>query len=573
MVVGFAFCHCRAVELPSEDELAAQPIDDRFSTNWLAAVRAALPTNPFEKGVFDFQAATNGLAGESAKGNLAAQALWGVTLLVLHASPETTATGLEWLRGSADKGCIPAMLNLGYMSEEGKYVRKNYDEGFHWFEKAAELGNAEAQLQLGACYHYGLGTTPNLAMTAKYYQLAAGQTNYVAMKSLGYLLMNGYGVDKNEDEAKVWFLRAATEGRNRRAMYNLGVIYSEKFPDTNSTVESFKWMKQSAELGDPLAAEQLALFYLRGWGGIQTNAAAYHFWRLKAAFLGATDSQFFMGQAYRLGDGVAKNVDQSMFWYDKAAAKNHPSALYDLALHYLEDRTNRASLMFANQLMLRAAQMGHREAQCQCALTCFRDALQPDCSDGKDWLEKAAENGWPRAEFCLFQFYYNGLKPGKDCTAYPVDKIEGLKWLRRAADHGNLFAQSILAVMLIRGVDVEQNLPEAGKLLRNAAEHGAITAQNDLGYAILNGDIVSADPTEAAMWCKLALTHSSDQKLSTRFQVNLSNALARLTPDQQQEVDDRVKSFKPQPVPQMDPKMDGWQKNPDYRAENGQFSH
>jgi hypothetical protein len=36
---------------------------------------------------------------------------------------------------------------------------------------------------------------------------------------------------------------------------------------------------------------------------------------------------------------------------------------------------------------------------------------------------------------------------------------------------------------------------------------------------------------------------------------------------------DRVKSFKPQSVPKIDPKMEGWQRNPDYQQENGQFGH
>ena len=62
----------------------------------------------------------------------------------------------------------------------------------------------------GGCFHYGLGTHQDYTMAAKYYRLSAEQTNYVAMKSLGFLLMNGYGMATNEDEAKAPLLRAAT---------------------------------------------------------------------------------------------------------------------------------------------------------------------------------------------------------------------------------------------------------------------------------------------------------------------------------------------------------------------------
>lgn len=572
-IVWLGFWQAHAASVPSADEMPAHPFDDRFSTNWIAAVRAALSASYSENGDLDFQAATNSLCQESAKGNLPAQALWGFALIVTSRSPETTDTGLKLLLGLAEKDYVPAMMNLGYLFESGKYVRRNYNEAFHWFSRAAEIEIPEAQLQLGGCYQYGLGTTPDFSMAAKYYRLSARQTNFVAMKSLGYLLMNGYGVEKNEDEAQYWFMRAAKEGGNRRAMYNLGVLYSLKYPDTNAVIEAFKWMKQSANLGDALAAYELSNFYFRGWGATETNLASYRYWRFKAAFLGATDAQFFMGQAYRIGDGVPKDAENSLIWYSKAAAKNHPEALYDLALHYLADKTNRASLQLANELMLRAAQMGHREAQFQCAMSYFRGDVSLDFEAGKQWMAKAAENGWPKAEFCLFQLYDNGLPPGKDCPAYPKDKNEAIKWLRQASEHGNFQAQSTLAVMLIRGLDVEQDKTAAEKLLRSAAEHGFAPAQNDLGFAILNGDVASTDPTEAAMWCKLAISHSSDPNVLRRASVNLSNALIRLSTDQQQVVDDRIKSFRPFPIPETDPKVEDWRKNPDYQHEDGQFGH
>jgi TPR repeat protein len=568
-----ACCQLRAASVPSKDEMPTQTFDDRLSTNWYAAVIAAVPARYRANTNFNIADATNYICQESRQGNAVAQALWGFGLVVQSNSPEASATGLQLLRGSAEKGCIAAMLNLGYLLEGGKYVRKNYNEAFHWFNQAADAGNAEAELQLGGCYHYGLGTTPDFSMAAKYYRLSADQTNFVAMKSLGYLLMNGYGVKTNEAEAEYWLMRAANEGGNRRAMYDLGVIYSLKYPDTNAMAEGFKWMKQSAELGDALAAQELANFYYRGWGGTETNLASYHYWRLKAASLGATDSQFFMGQAYRLGDGVSKDPETSLAWYGKAAAKNHPEALYDLALHYLKDKTNRASLQMAHEFMVRAAQMGHREAQLQCALSCFRGDFGVDCESGNQWLTKAAENSWPKAEFILFQLYYNGVAPGKDCPAYPKDKTEAIKWLRRAADHGNFQAQSTLAVMLIRGLDVEPDKAAAEKLLRDTAAHGFAPAQNDLGFAILNGDIASTDPEEAAMWCKLALASSTDPNVSKRANVNLANALSRLAVDQQPQVDSRMEGFHALPIPEIDPKIKDWQKNPEYQQEDGQFGH
>ena len=301
---------------------------------------------------------------------------------------------------------------------------------------------------------------------------------------------------------------------------------------------------------------------------------SYRSWRFKAATLGSTEAQYQMGAAFRTGDGVPKGLDSSLMWYRKAAAKNHPKAFYDLALLCLEDKTNQASIMLASNYMVRAAQTGHREAQFQCALSCFRGDLRiPDCEGGKQWLDKAAENGCPRAEFCLYQLFYYGIAPATNCPPYPKDRAEAIKWLRRAAEHEILQAQAILAFMLMQGKEVEQNKAEAEKLLRNAAEHGCGQAQNDLGFAILNGDISTTNAVEAAKWCRLAVSSLTDPEKLSRAKVNLSNALSRLTADQQLEADRQVDSFKALPAADIDPMSKGWEENPAYKQEDGQLIH
>jgi TPR repeat protein len=551
----------------------AEASDGIFSTNWLAAVKAAMPDQSL-KGDVDFGQATNLLCQESQRGNNSAQGLWGFTLLVASRSPEDAKAGLQLLSDSAEKGDVPAMLNLGFLYEGGKYVRKNYTEAFHWFGLAADKGNAEAQLELGGCYHYGLGTTPNLTMAATCYHHAAEQTNYVAMKSFGYLLMNGMGVETNLETARYWLTRAANEGGNRRAMFDLGALCSMNFPDTNSMVEAFQWYKQSAELGDALGCYELAKFYYCGWGAVETNLANYHTWLIKAALLGDTEAQYLMAVACRTGDWVPQNIESSLVWYQKAAAKNDPRAFYDLALHYLADKTNHESLILADRYMHLAAQAGHRAAQFQCAMSSFRGDVSPaDFETGRQWLAQSAEAGWAPAEFCLYQLYYNIVAPGLGLPLYPKDKVEAVKWLRQAAAHGSLEAQSALAVKMIQGTEVEMDKPAAENLLRNAAEHGYAEAQNDLGFAIEHGDISSTDIVESAMWINLAESHVTDQSVLRRIKINLSNITLRLTLDQQLEVDRRVKKFQALPVVVMDPMPAGWDKSPSYQKEDGQFGH
>jgi hypothetical protein len=224
--------------------------------------------------------------------------------------------------------------------------------------------------------------------------------------------------------------------------------------------------------------------------------------------------------------------------------------------------------------MLQSAEAGHREAQFQCAMRCFRGDVGPkDFEGGKRWLAKAAENGWAKAEFALFQLYYYGFPPVADCPAYPKDKTQAIKWLRRAAEHENLKAQSTLAVMLIRGTDLEQNKMEAEQMLRNAAQHGYAPGQNDLGFAILNGDLGTRNLVEAAMWCQLAEARSTDTNTTQRAKFNSARASSQLSEEEQHEVSLRLKKYQPLSIAEQDPMIKNWENNPDYEQEDGHFGH
>jgi TPR repeat protein len=559
--------------LPEESQGFMSHEPNQMSSNWLVEVRAALPARDFTHGTPDFGQITNLLCEESARGNNMALGLWGGVVVGLSQTPDEVKAGLQMMQTSAQNGYVLAMVNLGVMSETGRYFPRNYDQAFYWFGLAATNGSAYGELQLGACYHYGFGTRPDSKMAASCYLRAAEMTNYVAMKSYGYYLSNGIGVKKDLDAARYWLTRAAKEGGNRRAMYDLGVLCESKFPDTNAMAEAFQWYQQSAEPGDALGCSELANCYYNGWG-TSSNLDSYHLWLYKAAALGATDAQYRMGVAYRTGDCVPQDTAASLEWYWKAAAKNHPEAYYDLAIYYLKNKTNLDSEIMADRCMLRAAQGGNREAQYQCALSYLRgDVAPPDCDAGNQWMAKAANNGWAKAEFALFEMYYHGMRPSPNCQPYPEDKTEALKWLHRAADHGDFQAQATLAVMLIQGMDMGQNVAEAEKLLRNAANHGYVQAQNDLGYSILHGDLGSTDWVEAAMWCQLAETHWNEPRTRSVVEANLSNALAQLTSDQEQEVEQRVKNFHPLPVVETWPLVKDWEKNPAYQQEDGRHGH
>ena len=118
-------------------------------------------------------------------------------------------------------------------------------------------------------------------------------------------------------------------------------------------------------------------------------AGAVTIWR-PLAEKGDADAEFNLGQAYRLGRGVATNLAAAKTWFERAANQGH-----------LDAETTLGLLLFQNS----------------------------DQADGLKWLKKAAERGEPRA----LLVYGTALVNGDSVTQDPV---LGYAYVSRASSQG-----------------------------------------------------------------------------------------------------------------------------------------
>src|SRR3954451_10431760 len=135
--------------------------------------------------------------------------------------------------------------------------------------------------------------------------------------------------------------------------------------------------------------------------------SAVAIWR-PLAERGDADAQFNLGQAYRLGRGVALNLGTAKGWFERAARSGHVDAETTLGL-----------LMFENG----------EQAQ------------------GLKWLRQAADQGEARAQLVYGTALYNGDGIGQD-------RILGYAYVHRSADQGLAPAQDTLS-------QLDQLLPAA----------------------------------------------------------------------------------------------------------------
>lgn len=130
------------------------------------------------------------------------------------------------------------------------------------------------------------------------------------------------------------------------------------------------------------------------------HAQATAIWR-NLAEKGDADAAFNLGQAFRLGRGVAADSAQAKRWFEAAANKGHVDAQVSLGL-LLFDSGDRAVAM--------------------------------------NWLKKAAGTGEPRALLVVGTALFNG-------DGVPQDPVLGYAYVSRAAAQGLAPAKSTLAEM------------------------------------------------------------------------------------------------------------------------------
>jgi TPR repeat protein len=112
-------------------------------------------------------------------------------------------------------------------------------------------------------------------------------------------------------------------------------------------------------------------------------------------------------------------------------------------------------------------------------------------------FRKAAEQGYPMAEYNLGLMYENGEGVAKDYA-------EAAVWFRKAAEQGNALAQNSLGTMYAYGQGISENFAEAMKWYRKAADQGNARAQNNLAAVYANGQGAPKNDTEAVKWYRKA---------------------------------------------------------------------
>ena len=165
----------------------------------------------------------------------------------------------------------------------------------------------------------------------------------VAAHLLGKCWRDGMGVLPDDEQAELWFRRAAEAGHDF-SQYALGkLLQSQKRME-----EAMSWYKKAAAQGNLWADYRLGKLYLEGKDVPKDTAKAVEYLS-DAAQEGNQYAQYTLGKLYLTGEDVARDQEQAYRWFWTSASQGNEYAQF--FLDHFNDNHSPNVLLSATKLL------------------------------------------------------------------------------------------------------------------------------------------------------------------------------------------------------------------------------
>ncbi len=335
---------------------------------------------------------------------------------------------------------------------------------------------------------------------------AANGGNHVAAVWVGKMYYSGYGAARDDAKATQWFKRAAELG-NPDGAYHYGYMRMYGFGTAADPADAVAWYKRAAEGGSARGELSYASALISGTGIGRNEALAVPMMKSLVArnMQLSNDPDIREGQAlmagllgdfYRSGTGVGKDMSEAVRWYSLAAERGDRFAARDLAkLYYQGDGVARDFQQFL-AWTAKAAEWGHPEAQANLGLMLVQGKdLPKDVPTGIKLVQAAAAQGDGFAWSLVGSFHQDGLLPKSPAKAYEA--------FRQAVANGYREARFDLTPALVRAAQLDPS-PNALALDQQDAQAGQVLAQLRMADRFADGIGVAENLPQAMHWYEKA---------------------------------------------------------------------
>ena len=204
---------------------------------------------------------------------------------------------------------------------------------------------------------------------------------------------------------------------------------------------------ESMSMAGPCQRLILVVLFALAFSGVASSEQPDPSSIMDTANQGDAQTEFQIGLAYQLGNGVAPNAEEAAKWDERAAAQNLPGAEVNLgALYEFGDGVPQDSAR-ALALYQQAADQGDRGGE-RALGTAYEQGkiVARDDTKASEWLLRAAKQGDKLAELQISGQYERG-------EGVPQDDTEAVRWATAAAEQREPMAELTLGLTYDRGLD------------------------------------------------------------------------------------------------------------------------
>lgn len=183
-----------------------------------------------------------------------------------------------------------------------------WEELFEEHLENANAGDTDAQYELGIMYLKGQGVAPDRDQALLWLQKAADAGNQQASGKLDRI--------RKEQEKFDQLSKKAWSG-DIDAQYEIGMMYLKGRGVRRSGAQAENWLVKAAEQGDARAITRLGIVKYKGEvGPVDYPQALELFNRVSSS---SALAQYYLGEMYANGAGVAQDYGVAIGWYRQAA--------------------------------------------------------------------------------------------------------------------------------------------------------------------------------------------------------------------------------------------------------------
>jgi TPR repeat protein len=440
---------------------------------------------------------------------------------------------------------LPALVLAGFASFGlvAKPARKSLDDFRANVRDSLRQWSALPEQQTNVLREVSGMTPVSPADFAREARRMAGVGDKRGEALLGLMLYFGYGLEVDKPEAARWLRRAADHGV-AAAQVCLGRMLAAGETGRTNQAEAIRLFQLAADQNFAAGQFQLAMVHHLGLGSATNLAEARRLYELADAqnFAPAT---CHLGTFYDRGLGVGRDLGKAFELYRKSASQSYPMAIFNVGVSFALGEGTRQDFTAAATWYRRAAVLGYFPAMHNLGNALMNGrGVARDPVEAARWFRESAAAGVTESRAGLALLILDKAVPGEVSEA-----IEGL---RESAAQGNLLSAGLLGGIyagLQPGLSHEVPVDYAAALrfLEPAARAGHVVAEQGLGHLYHFGQGVPRDGAEAYKWLTLSARSGYDAARAELRELNRG-----ISPQEMADGERRVRSFRPEAVPNPD---------------------